>query len=76
MRKYADPKPGDTFGKWTVLRQVERPVWCPRGRGVYFEARCECNTVRVHNGYQLAAGKTKSCGCATAWLPNPVWRKA
>ncbi len=52
----ARAKPGDRFGRLTILRRArERYYWV---------CRCECGTIRTHV-YQanLIGGKTLSCGC-------------
>lgn len=56
--------PGDVFGRWTVLRIVERPLTTTQA-GRFFECRCACEkqTIRVVQQSSLRAGRSKSCGC-------------
>ena len=49
---------GQTFGRYTVLRQVETP-----GHSRWL-CRCTCGTEKEVCGYSLQSGNTKSCGCA------------
>jgi hypothetical protein len=56
-----DPKPGLTFGRWTVLAEVDR-----LGKLKCFLCRCACGTERRVAGSHLRRGRSKSCGCQNA----------
>lgn len=48
-----------TFGRWTVIKQVENK----KSRDIKFLCRCECGTEREVLGKNLKNGRSKSCGC-------------
>jgi hypothetical protein len=52
------PAPGDQFGMWLVVG--------PCDDGVMVLCRCRCGTERPVNRFNLAAGKSRSCGCGCA----------
>lgn len=49
---------GKTFGKWSVVSRSDRP-----GNKSFWNCLCDCGTERVVQGYLLASGHSKSCGC-------------
>ena len=55
------PKPGTTFGRWTVIGPAERDI---RGQA---QCLCECScadkTQKVVNVGAMKAGMSRSCGC-------------
>lgn len=51
-------EPGDSFGKWTVVRQVASRKWTK-----YYLCRCACGTEKEVAATNLVRGLTKSCGC-------------
>ncbi len=53
---------GQTFGRLTVLRQIDRPAHV-RGRHAYWEVQCVCGTLAHVSGPDLIGGHTQSCGC-------------
>ena len=53
---------GQRFGKWTVIRRVERPPFMA-STAVFLECRCDCGKQGIINGNALRGGRTKSCGC-------------
>lgn len=55
-------KPGDKFGKWTL---IEHPY-----KSRKWVCRCECGTVREVRIDALKAGNTLSCGCDTKRLQS------
>ncbi|MGN4578378.1 AP2 domain-containing protein [Bacillus cereus group sp. MYBK74-1] len=60
MKKVLDLQ-GKKFGKLTVLERVENRDHCSA-----WKCECECGTVKVIIGKNLAYGKTKTCGkCRT-----------
>lgn len=66
MGKKLEIKAGDTFGKWTVLEEVE-PQISPCGvKTRMFKCVCECGTVRNVAGSSLNKGHSTSCGCYKA----------
>ena len=51
---------GQTFGKWTVLREdLDRP----KGTPVRLICRCECGNEKSVTFRDLRDGRSKSCGC-------------
>lgn len=58
---------GRKFGMLTVLTRAEENYVSPSGiRLTQWKCRCECGNVTVATGANLKAGRTKSCGCASA----------
>ena len=53
-----DVKPGDKYGRWSVVCEAER-----NQRGRRFLCRCACGTERVVRLTHLRQGRSKSCGC-------------
>ena len=51
---------GQIFGRLTA---IEKCVDKPKGKGAYWNCRCECGNVVVANVRDLRSGNTKSCGC-------------
>ena len=51
---------GMVFGRWKVLRFVER-----KNKVTYWECECQCEkrTIKDVDGNSLKRGKTQSCGC-------------
>lgn len=63
MPKKNDIQPGDTFGRLTVIKQVES-VRKPSGSMMSkFLCRCNCGKELCVLGQNLRTGNTKSCGC-------------
>jgi hypothetical protein len=59
-RKYAIPKPGDRYGRFTVLcYDGATSAQCK-----YFLCRCDCGTVKAVRAANLQRNQTISCGCA------------
>jgi len=56
---------GKIFGKLTVLEFVGRPAKGTSGDSLW-RCRCDCGKESVARGYNLKAGKSKSCGCTIA----------
>lgn len=50
---------GETFGKWTVIEEIERNQY--RERRV--KCQCQCGTIRDVVFATLHKGSSKSCGC-------------
>ena len=50
-------RPGDRFGRWTVVAEA------PRRHGKRWLCQCECGTKREIFETPLRAGRSKSCGC-------------
>lgn len=57
MRKISI-KPGDKYGKLTIIKEVEKT-----GADRRFACECECGNSRVVSLNSLRTGNTKSCGC-------------
>jgi hypothetical protein len=53
-------KPGDHFGRWTVLERSELPR---AKRGVRWDCVCDCGTRRAVNSCALLRKQPGSCGC-------------
>lgn len=54
-----DPKPGEKFGKLTVIRETDDKD--NQGRYLY-ECKCDCGNMTKKNKTCLKLGRTKSCG--------------
>jgi hypothetical protein len=66
-----DPiKPGDVFGRLTVLERLAASI---HGDSRYL-CRCECGKQREVRGSSLTRGLTKSCGCLRRELMRNLWR--
>lgn len=64
MEKYKiDINIGDSFGKWTVLRE-DKDKSKYKSKGKRYICKCECGTERSVSKSSLLSGKSKSCGCA------------
>lgn len=59
--KYGDLKPGDKFGKLTVLKKVDNVKQSRYGAN--YECQCECGKKKYVLGTYLIDGRIKSCGC-------------
>ncbi|MBQ7485901.1 MAG: hypothetical protein IJT77_00210 [Clostridia bacterium] len=55
-------KPGDRFGKLTVLSIQEKTVLC----------QCDCGNEKRVNKYNLLKGSTRSCGCLRLTAPVKI----
>lgn len=70
MAAPAELKPGQSFGKLTVMEcagsRNQRRVW---------RCRCECGNVAVVPTYCLVGGNTRSCGCGKAELTRQAKTK-
>ncbi len=49
---------GQRIGKLVVIRVSDR-----KGKGTFWECRCDCGTVKVMNGHVLRRGEATGCGC-------------
>lgn len=58
MPKKLSILPGDKFGRYTIVKEVER-----RGQARFFLCRCDCGTEKDVRMVMLTNGHTKSCGC-------------
>ena len=56
-------KPGDKFGRWTVLERVKS-----HDKSAWWKCRCECGIVRDVRATPLKNGKSRSCGCLRSEL--------
>ena len=57
--KPLDIKPGDIFGRLTVIKRVYQP----KSRNSLWECKCSCGSTSIVTGHCLKSGMTKSCGC-------------
>ena len=61
--RYERLKPGQVFGRLTVLEEAPAPSEYTTYEGLWYRCRCQCgNTVGVRRN-SLVSGNTKSCGC-------------
>lgn len=56
-------KPGDRFGKLTVLSYISHRV----GGGSIWQCQCECGQTMLVRGDSLITGHTRSCGCTKSF---------
>ena len=54
MSKYPPVKVGNRYGRLTVLSSDADKVWL---------CQCDCGDTKSIQGYSLASGGTRSCGC-------------
>jgi hypothetical protein len=59
-KKYTPVKPGDRFGKWTVIKKAPRD----ESSKAFWFCKCDCGRIRKVADYNLKIGHTQSCGCA------------
>lgn len=52
---------GGKFGRWTVIKRVDRPDGCTQ-TGAYWLCLCECGTERIKRGAEIVRNGG-SCGC-------------
>lgn len=59
------PRPGDRFGRWTVLHEAEpyRPPGNPSQPYRRWLCECGCGTTTAVAGRSLTSGRSTSCGC-------------
>lgn len=61
-RKYLQIKPGDKFGKLTVIRKIENKYSC--NGSILYECKCDCGIPsHIVSSSRLIDGSIKSCGC-------------
>lgn len=60
-----DIKPGDVFGKLTVVEEIpERDST----RRIHYRCKCECGNISTPSGSDLKSGNSTSCGkCSPFW---------
>lgn len=56
-------KPGQVFGRLTVLEKSAPPTEYTAYKGSWYRCRCQCGNTVVIRRSSLVAGDTKSCGC-------------
>lgn len=59
-------KPGQRYGKWTVIKSVPLDKTYTNGLRTGWLCRCDCGTDRVVAAKSLTSGESRSCGCVTA----------
>ncbi len=57
--RFTPVKPGDTYGKWTVLSFDH----VHKGGHAYFFCRCWCGKVKSVQVSRIRSGRSKDCGC-------------
>jgi hypothetical protein len=57
-------KPGDRFGRWTVIRVDTCKAFC----------RCDCGTERLLRNWHLRSGESTSCGCYRREMDKRTYR--
>lgn len=67
-RRYGGPtrwlvNPGDTFGRWTAVAEVEPRETRGGQSQVMWLCRCQCGVERLVRAASLRNGKSASCGC-------------
>ena len=56
-------KPGQVFGRLTVLEEAPAPSEYLTYKGLWYRCRCQCGNEAVVRRSCLLGGTTKSCGC-------------
>lgn len=68
--------PGDRYGMWTIVKEVER-YYIPSGRPLRrFLCKCDCGTLREILLGTLRAPTLRSCGCAKKKKKSQPWTAA
>ena len=62
-RRYERLKPGQVFGRLTVLDEAPAPTEYTTYKGRWYRCRCRCCNEVVVRRSSLVAGSTRSCGC-------------
>ena len=62
-RRYERLKPGQVFGRLTVLEESAPPTEYTAYKGRWYRCRCQCGNTVVVRRDALVSGNTKSCGC-------------
>lgn len=62
-RRYERLKPGQVFGRLTVLEEAPAPTEYTTYKGLWYRCRCQCGNEAVVRRVSLVGGGTKSCGC-------------
>ena len=62
-RRYERLKPGQVFGRLTVLEEAPAPTEYTTYKGLWYRCRCQCGNTVVVRRDSLVSGNTKSCGC-------------
>ena len=62
-RRYERLKPGQVFGRLTVLEESAPPTEYTAYKGLWYRCRCQCGNTLVIRRSALMSGNTKSCGC-------------
>lgn len=62
-RRYERLKPGQVFGRLTVLEEAPAPTEYTTYKGLWYRCRCQCGNEAVVRRSSLVDGYTKSCGC-------------
>ena len=76
-RNYKRLKPGQVFGRLTVLEESAPPSEYLTYKGRWYRCRCQCGNTAVVRRSCLIEGKTKSCGClARETSRNNAMRRA
>jgi hypothetical protein len=76
MDRFIVVHPGDRYGRWTILQEVEgrrlgTNTWTSRR----FSVRCDCGTERIAFLQTLRSGTSRSCGCSRRDIdPSRYWR--
>ena len=68
-------KPGQVFGRLTVLEEAPAPSEYLTYKGLGYRRRCQCGNEAVVRRSCLLEGKTKSCGCLRREIPKNVNKK-
>lgn len=62
-RKYSQIKPGDKFGKLTVISKEINGKKTDSSKCSFYKCQCECGNITIVRSSSLIRGITKSCGC-------------
>lgn len=55
--------PGDRFGRWTIIKEVDKAVSANGNKLRCFLCHCDCGKESVVRLYSLVSGRSVSCGC-------------
>lgn len=70
MGRRIEVNTGDQFGRWTVIKEVER-IKSRR----QIKCQCSCGSIKSIELYYLTKGESKSCGCYKKYMTGKTHRK-
>ena len=63
MAQRIQPRPGDRYGRWTVIKAQQPREYTKSTKIAVWQCKCDCGTVRDVLQPSLLNGRSSSCGC-------------